>query len=93
MLRVTVSVFFLTTLLVPRITHAHASVRRAFSLMRILRTSIVGFPKGHAPSRVSVLSMTQNDQLINLQAIPIAISLAHSSFSTLYLSRATCSDA
>ena len=93
MLQVTVSVFFLTSLLVPRSTHAHASIRRAFSFMRIPRTSMVGLPKGHAPSRVSVLSTTQNDQLINLQAIPVAISPVHSSFSTLYLCWATCSDA
>ena len=70
--------------------HAYAPLRRDFSLLRILRTSMVASPKGDAQSRVRVLSTTGNDQLIDLQAIRVATSLVHSSSSSLPLPQVTC---
>ena len=70
--------------------HAYAPIRRAFSLLHILRTSMGASPKGYAQSRVRVLSTTGNDQLIDLQAIRVATSLVHSSSFTLPLPQVTC---
>ena len=70
--------------------YAYAPIRRTFSLLHILRTSMVGSPKGYSQSRVCVFSATQNDLLINLQTIPVATSLVHSSSCTRSLSQVSC---
>ena len=74
----------------PTPSHAFPPIRRALSLLHILRKSMVASPKGYAQSRVSVLSTTQNDQLINLQAIHVATSLVHFSSSSLFLAQVSC---